>query len=55
MREGKLPLEKKFPKINWCSQKLKLFLPRGSLTLVSIHGESRMNTYQGGWNRLREK
>ena len=29
--------------------------PRGSLTLLSIHGESHMNTYQGGRSRRRNK
>ena len=34
---------------------MKLFSPRGSLTLVSIHGETHMNTYQGGRNRPRKE
>ena len=32
-----------------------LFSPRDSLTLLSIHGESHMNTSQGGRNRPRKK
>ena len=31
------------------------YFPRGSLTLLSIHGESHMNTYKGGRNRPRKK
>ena len=54
IREGNRYL-KKIP--NWTSDYvlLKLFSPRGSLILISIHGESHMNTYQGCRNRLRKK
>ena len=34
---------------------MKLFSPRGSLTLISIHWESHINTYQGDRNRLKKK
>ena len=56
MREEKLLFEKK-KKPNCISDyvSLALFSLRGSLTLVSIHGESHMNTYQGGPNRPRKK
>ena len=34
---------------------LKLFSPRGSLTLISINGESHINTYQDGRSGPRKK
>ena len=55
MPEGKSPIwEKKIKILNCTSDyvSLELSSPRGSLTLISIHGESHANTCQGCWNQL---
>ena len=52
MREGKSLFERKQNKLDYWLRLLRLFSPKGSLTLVSIHMRFPMNT---GPNRRREK
>ena len=47
MRDENCHLEKKIPNQTSDYVLSKLFSQRGSLILVSIHGESHMITYQG--------
>ena len=55
MGEGKSPFEKEIPNQTNDYVSLKLFSSQGFLTLISIYGESHMNTYQGGRNQSRNE